>query len=268
MRGDLERPRTVQLQDLENLSLYAFWRLFDVQGKKLVKKRTEQFVALSGLGWPPQAKQSHAAHAEYAKRTLLCYMPCPGLRGTDWIKERVDAEFQSSWPVALWSFVMDAHNKWCPTWVVRNYEAHNEVIQGLPQLSAAPPVISTATQPADAAAPGTSLVPHAKLFKTSFLFEETGEPGDHNDAKDYEQRALEDCWSPTDRAPWQLHSALGPNIKPNELRVRVAPLQDVVNPPTHDYTTNPDNVQLHHVNAFWAELAKTTSRYDDHTLNR
>ena len=45
--------------DLKNLSMYAFWRLFDVVKGKRVRKQKEQFVALSGTGW--------AKHATYAE---------------------------------------------------------------------------------------------------------------------------------------------------------------------------------------------------------
>ena len=59
-RCDLVRPKTVTEDDLKNLSMYAFWRLFDVAKNRLIRKQKEQFVALSGTGWPQ--------HARYAER--------------------------------------------------------------------------------------------------------------------------------------------------------------------------------------------------------
>ena len=38
-------------------------------------------IALTGNGWPTQAKRSHKFHEEYAKKTLYAYMPCAGLQG-------------------------------------------------------------------------------------------------------------------------------------------------------------------------------------------
>ena len=55
-------------------------------------------VALSGLGWPAQARVTHPRHAEYAKRALLAYMPCPGLSGTEYIESVVKRDYDGSWP--------------------------------------------------------------------------------------------------------------------------------------------------------------------------
>ena len=268
-RGQLKRPRSFDVRDLEGISLYAFWRLFDVQGNRLVRKRAEQFVAVSGLGWPAHAKQDHPSHDEYARRTLLCYMPCLGLRGTDWIGEKIAAEFRGQWKSALYHFVMDAQNEWCPTWIVRNYEALNDVIQGLPALSSTPLLVpDDVEQPSSESLESIRKLPHAELFKSKFLFEECGEPGPIEDACGYEQAAIEDSWSKAERPAWQLHSALGPNIKPTQLSMRVAPLQEIVNPLHYDYTTNVFDVQPHAVNAFWEQVARTSSRYDDPSLHR
>ena len=76
-RSEYERPKTIELDDLKHLSMYAFWRLFDVAKNKLVRKQREQFVALSGTGWPKHACIDHPQRNEYAKRTLLACMPCP-----------------------------------------------------------------------------------------------------------------------------------------------------------------------------------------------
>ena len=268
-RGQLKRPRSFDVRDLEGISLYAFWRLFDVQGNRLVRKRAEQFVAVSGFGWPAHAKQDHPSHDEYARRTLLCYMPCLGLRGTDWIEEKIAAEFRGQWKSALYHFVMDAQNEWCPTWIVRNYEAVNDVIQGLPALSSNPLVVpEDVEQQSSESLENIRKLPHAELFKSKFIFAECGEPGPIEDACGYEQAAIEDSWSKAERPAWQLHSALGPNIKPTQLSMRVAPLQEIVNPLHYDYTTNVFEVQPHAVNAFWEQVARTSSRYDDPSLHR
>ena len=89
--------------------MYAFWRLFDVVKGKLVRKQKEQFIALSGTGWPRHAKYVKGCqkHEEYCKRTLLAYMPYPGLQGTSYTVAAVQAHFKKSWPRALWNFVMD-----------------------------------------------------------------------------------------------------------------------------------------------------------------
>ena len=143
-RNRLRLPQGTTTEHLKGLSLYAFWRVYDVSKGRLVKKQREQFPAVTGLGWPAHAKAEHPNHVEYAKRSLLCYMPCPGLRGTDAITELVHKEFRGSWPFAFRAFVMDVRNLWCPMWVLRNYEVQNDILQG---LSAAESALPSATVP-------------------------------------------------------------------------------------------------------------------------
>ncbi len=95
--GELARPRTIEMRDLGHLSMYAFWRIFGVQRQKLVRKQRGQFLSLSGLGWPAHAKNSSPQHMEFAKRTLLAYMPCPGLEGTAYIRDVVRRQFGNNW---------------------------------------------------------------------------------------------------------------------------------------------------------------------------
>ena len=122
------------------------WRLFDVRKKTISKNRFERFVSLNGLGWPAHAKETHDKHAEYAQKTLLAYMPCPGYSGTEYVHQMVAHYFHGDWPRALRAFVLDPTNRWCPKWVRRNYEMLNDVPCGFPdedlrapEASAPPP---------------------------------------------------------------------------------------------------------------------------------
>ena len=72
-RGTLERPARLKEESLHALSFYAFSRMFDVVRGKIVQKRKEKMVALTGNGWPAQAKRSHEKHTEYAKKTLCLH---------------------------------------------------------------------------------------------------------------------------------------------------------------------------------------------------
>ena len=126
-RADLKRPASIQLEDLENISFYAFSRMYDVSKGSIVKKHTEKFVAVTGNGWPAQAKRTHELHRDYARKTLHAYMPCAGLRGVDYIDYVVRTHYAGSYPAALEDFVMDASNLWCPKWIKRNYEIQNKL---------------------------------------------------------------------------------------------------------------------------------------------
>ena len=84
-RSDLRLPPGVSYEDVSNISFYAFSRMFDVVKGAIVRKQKEKFVALSGNGWPAQAKRTHELHREYARKTLHAYMPCHGLSGTEYV---------------------------------------------------------------------------------------------------------------------------------------------------------------------------------------
>ncbi len=126
LRATFDRPTSIAESDLADISFYAFWRLFYFNGKRLVRRRQEKFVALNGTGWPAQARRSHPHHDSYAQKTLYAYVPCAGTRGTDYVDDVVRAYYGGSWPEALRAFVSDSSNKWCPTWVLRNYEVCNQ----------------------------------------------------------------------------------------------------------------------------------------------
>ena len=274
-RAFLERPTTVSVNDLKNLSMYAFWRLFDVNKNKLVRKRQERFVALSGTGWPKQADMQHAQHAEYAKRTLFAYMPCAGLSGTEFVTEYVRTHCGDSWGLALFNFVMDPLNRWCPTWITRNYEMQNVVISGLPQLSApAPPRPPPTKADADDTDDGTVAarkhrIPHAHLYKTKLIFQESGEPAPDVAHETDEANPLldaDDHWD--DRTSWQRHSGMGPNVQPTGKLMRILPLEEKVNPPDFNYAANEYGLRLDAVRASWERVGDATSVYSDASLSR
>ncbi len=126
-RGTLPRPRTISEDQLRNISFYAFWRLFYWDRAKLHRRQQERFLSVTGAGHPTQAKRTHAQHAAYAKQTLYAYMPCDGLRGVDYLDEVCERQFGQSWPAFLRAFAAETTNKWCPTWIRRNYDFLNKL---------------------------------------------------------------------------------------------------------------------------------------------
>ena len=124
-RGHLKTPANLSSEALCHISFYAFSRMYDVVSGTIVQKRKEKIVALTGAGWPGQAKRSHANHEEYAKKTLYAYMPCPGLAGTEYVDAAV-REHYGTYAKALYDFVGDRNNCWCPKWIRRNYEIQNK----------------------------------------------------------------------------------------------------------------------------------------------
>ena len=71
--------------------------MLDVQKLKIVKKKRERIIALHGLGWSGHAKTMHDKHAEYVKKTLIAYMPCPRDAGTSYIHDMVSRYFNNDW---------------------------------------------------------------------------------------------------------------------------------------------------------------------------
>ena len=271
-RALLERSALVKEQDLHDLSFYAFWRMFDVQNFKVVKKQKERFIALHGLGWPGQAKITHDKHADYAQKTLLAYMPCPKDAGTEYIHEMVRRCFQNDWRLALRAFTLDPANKWCPTWVARNYEVQNEVMRGFPHeamplpeasLSIADGTTSTAIQE----------FPHASHWKTSFVF--SGEPSaepDPDDAEelpaDHKTQEESSRWTRDTRPAWELHSEKGPNLEAQGYKIKRDILPEVVNPVDHDYDSCPVPLSLEAWDNTWKSIDTSANLYEDKTLSK
>ena len=124
-RYEYGRPGYMSETDLAPLYFYAFWRMYRVARNRLVRYKTEVFVAITGTGWPTQAKTSHDNHADYARRTLYAYFPCPEFRGIDFIDEVCERDYGKSWSAFFKDFVEDAGNLWCPPWIARNYKVVN-----------------------------------------------------------------------------------------------------------------------------------------------
>ena len=119
-RHELARPKSIHDSDLTNLSFYAFWRMFDVQKQRLVRRQREKIISITGCGWPSHANQNSPHHEEYARKTLYAYMPCLDLQGVEFIDACVQDNFSNSWKLALEMFVKDPSNIWCPPWIRRN----------------------------------------------------------------------------------------------------------------------------------------------------
>ena len=201
LRATLPRPPSITDMDLADLSFYAFYRQFYYHQKKLHRRRQEKFVSVSGTGFPAQAARSHADHDFYAQRILYAYMPCSGLAGFEYIDAVVARDFDGSYREALRSFVCDACNLWCPTWIRRNYEYLNDTEPDASNNDVGgndtKPMPSAATKSDDAArSPQSS----RKRRRTQFTFNEEhldGEPP-INDAED--QATTLDHWQGPRRA--------------------------------------------------------------------
>ena len=107
IRTELDRPSYIGLKDLQNISFYAFWRMYYVKNNRVAQRQKEKFTAINGAGWPRQAKVTHENHKEYAKKTLYAYMPCAESSGTEYIDAVVKKFFSGSYAKTLEAFVHD-----------------------------------------------------------------------------------------------------------------------------------------------------------------
>ena len=191
-------------------------------------------MALTGVGWPSHAQREHPLHSTYARKVLCAYMPCLGLRGIDYIEESVSLQYNNDWSAALSDFVRDKTNVWCPKWVRRNYESRNKHC-----LPAQPPVSGDTRR------------------ESAGIFEETGEGHDQSDP----EPDTSACSRPSERpdwklprAPWQEHSALGPNLAAEPLSGPLEPMPDVVNSPTHPWHQHARFLNLKATQQHWERL--------------
>ena len=272
-RQSLARSPHIKDTDLHDISFYAFWRMFDVQNLKIIKKKRERIIALHGLGWPGHAKTTHDKHAEYAKKNLIAYMPCPRDAGTSYIHDMVSRSFNNDWRLAFREFVLDPSNKWCPSWVVRNYEVHNEVLRGFPHEHMPFPELTGQDAPDDSTDPSNNKrFPHQGAFPTKFIF--SGEPPKNTDAddEDADDKAADHTeksrWDNENRPAWERHSEKGPNLEPQGYRIPRDVLPEVVNPVDHDYETSTEPLRQEHWDQIWEKLDTTSSLYEDKTLSK
>ena len=165
-------------------------------------------------------------------------MPCRRLEGTNFIINFVASRYAGNWTTALCDFVMDPKNRWCPAWILQNYEVMNNVLHGFKRLSLPPASLEVGSGPQPERG-GPSRFPHAARFPTTFRFERGGEPDDPTlDEKEEPNPYLttDDHWKIDQRPSWQRHSASGPNINAEEKAIHFSPLEWNVNPFEFDYS--------------------------------
>ena len=137
---------------------------------------------MNGLGWPAEAKTTHAKHGDYAKRAILAYMPCPGFAGTDYIHTMVAQHFNNDWREALRSFALDPKNRWCPTWLRHNYEIQNDVLCGFPNEDLPPPPAPSGSTEE----PPAPKWPWSHKYKHKFIFPSGEPPANQTNAEEEE----------------------------------------------------------------------------------
>ena len=138
----------------------------------------EQFISVSGTGFPAQAHREHAQHTFYARQTLYAYAPCPKLLGLEYIDVMVKEEYQGSWPAALRAFVQDPLNKWCPPWIRTNYQILNDADSDDDDEEGRQ-AGAKKTEQASGERSTEETFPHQhskKIKKVKYVFEDDGEP--------------------------------------------------------------------------------------------
>ena len=222
-------------------------------------------------------------HADYARKTLYAYMPCAELRGADYVDEVVLRHYDNNYTQALYDFVMDPSNLWCPKWIHRNYVILNKMTdnatgpafpddqQELREETSEKPQTATAASETTA-----KKFPFADHYKRSdYAVFAPAEPEQDPDAHEtFEARPPPGTtpWDKENRTNWQLHSQYGPNPDPEGLtRLRKeVPFEDLVNPlqPGIPYDAYwEDHVKTCDMMT-WPRLKTEDAAYSDETLSR
>ena len=227
-RYEYGHPGYMSDTDLAPVCFYAFWRMYHVAKNRLVRHKTEVFVAITGTGWPTQAKTSHDNHADYARRTLYAYFPCPEFRGIDFIDEVCERDYGKSWSAFFKDFVEDAGNLWCPPWIARNYKVVN-IDHEIKEKQLAK------------RAKGERDEPRFPSCNTTvrYVFESCAEP--KQDEEDPDHPIVHDttsAWDKNNQAPWQQHSSMGPNLDAEALSLPPILQEDLVNKVDYDWDKN------------------------------
>ena len=268
-RDSLKLPRTVTKDDLENLSFYSFWRIFNVTKDQVSRRRHEHIIAINGIGWPNEAAKTHKKHAEYARKTLYAYMPCYELQGTEYVDAAIEKYFDGDWPAALELFVSDPMNKWCPIWVRRNYEIMNPDSYAPTQKKLKQAIKENQRKRQKQAGPRSKRP----------VFNFAAEPPLNADSDDDTQQLpadpanplpSQDKWNPDQLEPGQRHSRLGPNINPGT-GVSAGPppeLDVLVNPMDHNWSESETGVRAEDTKTWWDKIKTEHDDYLDPKLSR
>ena len=237
-RATLELPRAMKPEQLENLSFYAFWRLFDVRSQRLSQRTSEPIVVVNGTGWPSHAATTHPMHDHYAQKTLYAYMPCHKLTGIEYIDHVVLRDYAGSYRNALEAFV-SRDNPWCPQWIRRNYLVKNQKDVERDVAPNQPPTTNE-TKEKSKTTSVTDLdteLPHAAEFNVKYDF--PGEPDEDNkDSARPESHDNDSHWQFHNRPPWQQHSALGASLNNADTEKPAEPMHECINPPGIDWSVN------------------------------
>ena len=262
---------------------------------RIVRKRREKFVALTGTGWPSHAKRTHQLHDDYARKTLYAYMPCAGLLGVEYVDQVVVRYFAGSYGRGLQAFVTDRNNVWCPKWIRRNYEVSNrdEAQPGLDETPPEAPSVEASKVEVDAGlevggheqAAATTDTVLGRTSEPTLVFDADGEPGandggggdgDTGDPERVENHETDYMrhWKDPARPSWQLHSELGPNVDAEgKFKSCEAVPGDagLVNPAPSDevrYDRHWREFDFTKVRATWVRLSSELPDADDDQLER
>ena len=278
-RSVLKRPASILVEDLQDISFYCFWRLYDVNKGALVRKQKEKMLAITGNGWSSHAKRNHDKHEDFARKTLYAYMPCAKLSGCEYVDYVVDRFYNKSYAAAMQDFVRSEGNLWCPKWIKRNYEIlnkdagvvrENESNNGKTERVGEPKEFDSKDDGAINGPSDSNKFPHAEQFKADFCFEPAGEPTVEEDTERVEAHGTDYIRHETNRPAWQLHSELGPNVDADARHAKdaAAPFEEIVNPvePMLAYDRHWSNFDLTRVIKTWEEIRNTTATYSDESL--
>ena len=284
IRAELDRPSHVQPEDLQNISFYAFWRMYYVKNNRIVQRQKEKFIAINGAGWPRQAKVTHQNHKEYAKKTLYAYMPCHGNSGTEYIDVVIKAHFNGNYAKALEAFVHDSLNKWCPTWIRRNYDVQNsDEAHDQDAIAISKKFVFVDSDPEDDSSQKekqetdrehelpTGCNDDQRILRYSNMQRlplDQGEPKRQDTNDDQEAQHDRDYWNSAEREKWQLHSALGPNINAQGFVYKPEPLQETVNPIDFDYSEAAKGIDIEDLKVRWEKLQEDYPEYSDESLKK
>ena len=112
-------------------------------------------------------------------------------------------------------------------------------------------------------------LPHLKRYKTKFKFVCSGEPAADDEPEEPNPTMSHDAhWDSKQREKWELHSALGPNLRPEGRLVHVPIARANVNPIDYDYAARVTQISLDQARAVMNEVKEATSVYEDSGLQR
>ena len=255
-RFSMDLAKNVKPKDLESISFYQFWRVFNVSHDRISRRRFDPIIHLTGVGFASHGNANHPNHENYCRGILRAYLPCLQKSGSEYVENLVASQFDNRYQDALRYFIVHGATSWLPTHVLKNYMAVNDITQPMNSDG----VFVDPKMGKKKAADNDDQTKPRRNKTNTIIFDDDVVVSDHEVEPKHDGPIRIDPWSASLRTSGQLASEAGPHVPwidniDDELKV----LYPNVNLPDQNWTQNSSQLSLKDVDRSLSMFEKLRS---------